>query len=220
MASVEKDPFLLKTGAVILKASYVCLFQVRLFAKRLFFQALSAGRTRCIQIRTTTRRKRQGWDPQPLFTKRMQPSTFKLTECRGIIPLSKLGFHSSTGFEKTSIHSHHNQMQAFHFPEDKQGFGQMRNGGSLVEAWKGNSAAPTPSQRKHREGCSGCGHTKCGMSSSRQNLIETSGWNSVLWYLGKGWAKTKKKNKGCVQKRHEKQPTSWLLGRFGWWPLS
>lgn len=137
MASVENDPFLLKTGAVILKGH---TSQLRLslsgpvIRQETFFQSLSAGRTRCIQIRTTTRRKRQGWDPQPLFTKRMQPSTFKLTECRGIIPLSKLGFHSSKGLEKTSIHSHHNQMQAFHFPEDKQGFGQMRNGGSLVEA--------------------------------------------------------------------------------------
>lgn len=48
MASVEKDAFLLKTGAVTLKghtSQLVCLSQVRLFAQRLF-QALSAGRTR------------------------------------------------------------------------------------------------------------------------------------------------------------------------------
>lgn len=63
MASVENDPFLLKTGAVILKGH---TSQLRLslsgpvIRQETFFQSLSAGRTRCIQIRTTTRRKGRG----------------------------------------------------------------------------------------------------------------------------------------------------------------
>lgn len=70
--------FNLKMGTVTLKG---LTSQPRLslsgpsYLLRDFFRVFSAGRTRSVQICTATQRKGQGWDPPPLFTKRMQHST-------------------------------------------------------------------------------------------------------------------------------------------------
>lgn len=214
------DHFYLTMQTVTLKrlTSWPCLsLSVSSYLLRdFFFQALSAGRTHSVQICTTTRRKRQGVGHSSTVCERRAALHIQLDWMQGIIPLSKLGFHSSTDVNLPQSQSN----ESISLPKDKREFGQMRNGGSLGVAWKGNSVASAPSSRKHWEGCSCCGHTKRGMSSSCQNLIETSGWGCVLWYLMERMGKDKKGEQRMCTEAAWKAAHFLTVGQFGWWPLS
>lgn len=135
MAHVKSDHFYLKMKTVTLKGltsqPHLSLFRPRVFAKRFFFfQAFSAGRTRSVQICTTTRRKSQGGSLHHYLPNECSLPHSALLNA-GLIPLSELGFHSGALKDVNPSQSQSNA--SISLSEDKHGFGQMRNGGSLVE---------------------------------------------------------------------------------------
>lgn len=146
MASVEKDPFSLRQELWHWRdtpASYVCPFQVKLFAKRLFQAPLQAEHVASKYAQP--RRERQGWDPPPLFTKRMQPSTFKLTGNAGGLSLwVSLAFIPPRGLKRRQSIPITIKCKHFTCLKTNKDLDKWETEAPLWRHEKGIQAAPTP----------------------------------------------------------------------------
>lgn len=174
-----------------------------------FFQALSAGRTRPVQICTTAQRKRQGGSLHHYLPNECSPPHSTPLNA-GDNPWSKLGFHSQDFKRRQSIPI---TIKCKHFTfrrqtriwtNEKRRFpcGSMKrefsSPGSVSKEAAGRMCLVWPHKVWH----------ELIMSEPNWNLRLKQCF--VIFGSGGGRAKTKRGNKGHVQKQHAKQPTSWL----------
>lgn len=71
---------------------------------------------------------------------------------------------------------------------------------------KGIQQPRLPLQRKHREGCSGCGHTSVALSSSRQILVKLQAETVFCDIWGKDGQRQKRKTRMCTERGMKSSP--------------